>query len=175
MLRSYGADRVGVLDGGLRSWTERGGASCNQPCRYPPARFTARPRNDTIVQRPDVVDALADQAVVVIDALDAAHYRGERADYGRPGHLPGALNVPAEDLVDPSTGRYRPLEQLGERFGPALTAPRVVTYCGAGVGAASDALVLTALGHDRVAVYDGSLLEWARDPDLPLETSTAEA
>lgn len=172
MLRTYGADRVAVLDGGMRAWVEHGGAVSPQPCTYEPATFTIRRRNETIVHRAEVVDALRDEDITIVDALDAAHYRGERADYGRRGHLPGAVNVPAEELVDPSTGRYLPVERLRERLERVLAAPRVVTYCGAGVGAASDALVLTALGHDNVAVYDGSLLEWASNPDLPLKTST---
>ncbi|MBI3629881.1 MAG: sulfurtransferase, partial [Candidatus Rokubacteria bacterium] len=46
----------------------------------------------------------------------------------------------------------------------------VITYCGGGIAASSDALVLTLLGHDRVAVYDASLSEWATDPSLPMET-----
>jgi len=46
----------------------------------------------------------------------------------------------------------------------------VITYCGAGIAASSDALALTRLGHRDVAVYDGSLSEWTSDPDLPMET-----
>jgi thiosulfate/3-mercaptopyruvate sulfurtransferase len=49
-----------------------------------------------------------------------------------------------------------------------LDAKRVVTYCGAGIAASSDAFVLTLLGRDDVAVYDASLLEWANDPTLPM-------
>jgi len=52
----------------------------------------------------------------------------------------------------------------------ALTAGRVITYCGAGIAASSDAFVLTLLGHGGVAVYDASLSEWAADPSLPMET-----
>jgi thiosulfate/3-mercaptopyruvate sulfurtransferase len=45
----------------------------------------------------------------------------------------------------------------------------VVTYCGGGIAASSDAFVLTLLGRDDVAVYDASLSEWATDPSLPME------
>jgi thiosulfate/3-mercaptopyruvate sulfurtransferase len=51
----------------------------------------------------------------------------------------------------------------------ALNRERVITYCGGGIAASSDALVLTLLGVPNVAVYDGSLLEWAADPTLPME------
>ena len=46
----------------------------------------------------------------------------------------------------------------------------MIAYCGAGISATSDALALALLGRDDVAIYDGSLREWAADPDLPLET-----
>jgi thiosulfate/3-mercaptopyruvate sulfurtransferase len=44
----------------------------------------------------------------------------------------------------------------------------VITYCGGGISATMDALALTVLGHPNVAVYDGSLSEWARHAELPL-------
>jgi thiosulfate/3-mercaptopyruvate sulfurtransferase len=47
---------------------------------------------------------------------------------------------------------------------------RAVAYCGAGIAASSDAFVLTLLGVRDVAVYDGSLEEWARDPTCPMES-----
>jgi 3-mercaptopyruvate sulfurtransferase SseA len=53
----------------------------------------------------------------------------------------------------------------------ALDRGRVITYCGGGIAASSDAFVLTLLGVTNVAVYDGSLLEWAADPSLPMETA----
>jgi thiosulfate/3-mercaptopyruvate sulfurtransferase len=61
---------------------------------------------------------------------------------------------------------------LRQRFAAAgaLAAGRVITYCGGGIAASSDAFVLTLLGHDRVSVYDASLSEWATDPSLPMET-----
>ena len=51
----------------------------------------------------------------------------------------------------------------------ATTAERVITYCGGGIAASSAALVLSLLGVSDVAVYDGSLQEWAADPTLPME------
>ena len=38
------------------------------------------------------------------------------------------------------------------------------------IAASSAAFVLTLLGVDNVAVYNGSLSEWAADPTLPLVT-----
>lgn len=59
-------------------------------------------------------------------------------------------------------------EQLFAEVG-ALGAKRTIVYCGAGIAASSDALALTLLGAEHVAVYDGSLAEWTADPSLPME------
>ena len=59
---------------------------------------------------------------------------------------------------------FREAGALGEK-----SPRRVITYCGGGIAASSDALILTLLGAPDVAVYDNSLSEWARDPSLPME------
>ena len=79
------------------------------------------------------------------------------------------MNVPFVSVVDPETQAYLPADALRsqlERVG-AMTAPRVVTYCGSGIAASSIAFSLALLGHDDVAVYDGSLSEWTTDWHLP--------
>jgi thiosulfate/3-mercaptopyruvate sulfurtransferase len=50
----------------------------------------------------------------------------------------------------------------------ALASPRVITYCGGGIAATTVAFALALLGRDDVAVYDASLMEWARDESLPM-------
>jgi thiosulfate/3-mercaptopyruvate sulfurtransferase len=119
-----------------------------------------------------VLAALGDTGACVLNALTAERHRGTGGvAYGRPGRIAGSVNVPAQDLVDPQTHAYLPADVLRAKFqaSGALDAKRVVTYCGAGIAASSDALVLTLLGRDDVAVYDASLSEWAVDPTLPME------
>ena len=86
--------------------------------------------------------------------------------YDRPGHIPGASNIPASALLDES-GRYRPLDELAAMHDRDRSA-RVITYCGGGISASSNAFILTRLGFTDVAVYTASLQEWAADPSNPL-------
>lgn len=173
MLRAVGVDRAGVLDGGWTAWRaeERPTAAGAEPMPEP-ATLTPRPRPGLFLDTADVEERLERPDTCLVDALDPRVYRGERVDYGRPGHIPGAYNVPAVGLVDPDTGRYLPLEQLHEKLGaaPVHAADEVVTYCGGGVAASSVAFALGLIGVEDAAVYDGSLLAWTADPRRPMTT-----
>ena len=108
--------------------------------------------------------------VELIDAMPAAHFRGEMSMYQRPGHIPGAASIPASSLLD-DTGHYRSHDELAALHGSDHDT-RVITYCGGGISASSNAFVMTRLGFTDVAVYTASLQEWAADPNNPLVTDT---
>lgn len=73
-------------------------------------------------------------------------------------------------MLDPATNAYLPPAVPRELFAAqgARAGERVITYRGGGIAAASAALALALAGVEDVAVYDGSLREWAADPALPL-------
>lgn len=170
MLRAFGFDEAAVLDGGWVAWTSEGRPVSTEPAAQRASKFVARPRLGLIVGKEDVRRALGDGHTVLVDALSKREFSGELAFFGRPGHIPGAINVPARRMLDRQTQRFRSEAELRQMFAPALAADRVITYCGAGVASASDAFTLHRLGHPDVAVYDGSMMEWAADPSLPLVT-----
>ena len=170
LLRSIGFDRAAVLDGGLRAWQADGRPLSVDPAPMrAPGRLTASPRPNLFTDSAGVEAAIASGSTCILKSLSAANHSGADAAYGRPGHIPTATNVSAADLVDPATHRYRPLGELRAEFAAAGASDRpVITYCGGGIAATSDAFVLHLLGHDDVAVYDGSLRDWI-DRGLPLE------
>jgi thiosulfate/3-mercaptopyruvate sulfurtransferase len=161
-----------VLNGGFRKWTVENRPVATDTGVRPARTFTPRPRPGLMADKAGVLAALGTPGACVLNALTADRHQGVgEAPYGRPGRIAGSVNVPAADLVDPKTHAYLPADVLREKFAKsgALDARRVVTYCGAGIAASSDAFVLTLLGRDDVAVYDASLSEWASDPSLPME------
>ena len=169
MLRVFGFDDAAVLDGGWTAWTQAGYPVCSAPCDYPPATFHATLRPELVVGKQEVLAVLDDPDVCLVNALGRRQHRGEVNEYGRRGHIPASRNVTAWEILDRQTQCYRPLPELRRKVGVALEAKRIITYCGAGAAAASLANVLVRLGHPRVAIYDGGLLEWCADRSLPLE------
>lgn len=173
MLRAIGFDDAAVLNGGWRKWTLEGRPVSTAPCVYPPGRLVPRSRTEVFADKSAVLAGVGDSATCVLNALTEEQHRGTGGvHYGRPGRIAGSANVAARSLVDARTHAYLPLDVLRKQFDEAgaLASRRVITYCGGGIAASSDAFVLAMLGHDNVAVYDASLSEWAADPSLPMET-----
>lgn len=175
MLRAFGWDAAAILNGGFDKWAAEARPLSTEPERYPPATFVARPRPELIATKADVTAALSDSGAAVVNALTAKQHAGEGVHYGRPGRIAGSVNVPAHKLVDSESKVFMPAGDLAAMFADtgADRARKVITYCGAGIAASADAFVLALLGHDNVAVYDGSLGEWAKDPNAPMETGQA--
>lgn len=167
MLRWIGFDRAALLDGGLKGWTAGGRPLSIEPASRPARELSVNLRPELIVDRDEVLAAIGDDSVNIIDALSPAQYKGEISMYGRPGHIPGASNVPVFSAFD-ETGRFRPQNELAQLF-DGDHDDRALNYCGGGIAASSNAFVLTRLGYKDVAVYTASLQEWAADPSNPLE------
>lgn len=173
VLRAFGFDDAAVLNGGWRKWALEGRPVSTEPPSHPRGRFVVRPRPGLIANKDEVLAAIGSGETCIVNALTARLFEGRGpSPYGRPGRIPTSVNVSARHLVDDETQAFLPAEELRTRFAQAgaLTAGRVITYCGGGVAAASDAFVMALLGQANVAVYDGSLSEWAPDDSLPIET-----
>lgn len=172
MLRWAGFDNAALLDGGLKAWTTEGlPLSTEQPTRTAKT-LTPSQRPELIVDRDQVLAAIKDGNVNIVDALPPASYRGEMSMYARPGHITGAVNMSAMSAFD-ETGHYRSQDELATIFAVDPNK-RTIMYCGGGIAASSNAFVLTRLGVKDVSVYANSLQEWAADPANPMETVTEE-
>jgi thiosulfate/3-mercaptopyruvate sulfurtransferase len=169
LLRAFGFDDAAVLDGGWTTWVAEGRSTSIETTAHPAATFKPRPRPGLFVNKEDIYRAMEDPGTVIVSALGRRSHRGEIAEYGRAGRIPGAQNVSAFALIDKHTQKFLPEPVLRERFAGILDAPRIITYCGGAVAACSDAFILRLLGHRNVAVYDGSLIEWNSDPTTPIE------
>ena len=120
----------------------------------------------------EVLAALGRQDITLVDARDEAQYGGMlRRGEGRAGHIPGAVNIPREAIVDPVTGRFRDEDTLRRTFAGAGVdgSKRVVAYCNGGVAATSVLFGLALAGHPALTNYDGSWNEWGSRADWPVE------
>lgn len=171
-LNYYGHDQVVVLNGGFPKWQREQRPLEINISSYPPATFTPQVQPQLRATADDVLAYLNQQSVKLIDARDIGQYTGKvvRGE-GRPGHIPGALNVPREELIDPMSGTFRSNEELAQVFSKVGIVPdeHIVAYCNGGVAATSVLFSLAMLGYPRLTNYDGSWNEWGKRQDLPTE------
>lgn len=174
VLQALGFDRATVLDGGFEKWSAEGRAVETGAAKgYPPGTFTATPRPGLVVDKHMVLAARNDPRVVVVNALGPQFHKGlEPSRYGRPGRVPGSVNVPAATLFDATTKTFAdPADAEREFAAQGVTKDKqVIAYCGGGISATVDLLQLRRLGYENLMLYDGSMGEWATDTSLPIET-----
>ncbi len=128
-------------------------------------------QNNIFVGKDEVLAAIGSSTVCTINALGPDIHSGKNCRYGRLGRIPGSINVPAANLVDPTTMELRSPEEIASAFTAAGADPnkRNIAYCGGGIFATLDAYLLHQLGYADVAVYDNSMSEWATTENLPIE------
>lgn len=174
MLRALGFDNAAVLDGGFDKWKAEGRPTeSGDPKGYPQAAFKARPRPGLFVDSHATRAAIGNPAVVTVNALGPQFHQGlEPSRYGRPGRVPGSVNVSAATLVNPDTKGFTSLTDAAAKFEAkgVTKGKKVICYCGGGISATIDLFLLHQLGYDDIALYDASMGEWAKDQSLPIET-----
>jgi thiosulfate/3-mercaptopyruvate sulfurtransferase len=176
-------DRAAWLDGGLQAWREEKRPLTTDVPTWQPGRLASRTHPEILVDAAWLRAHLDDPSLALIDGRSAGEYAGTDHSEGLPrfGHIPGAANLPWEktfsreaEALDGTASRLKPAEALrqllassGLREGSSL-----VTYCTVGYRAAHLYFIARYLGlHPRL--YDGSMSEWSRTPELPMVEGAA--
>lgn len=163
--------RVSLLDGGLEAWKKEGmivtaGASPQVVKGNFVVQYT-----HLLVDKNYVLNALQRKDKLVVDARLKRFYDGDPTGNPRDGHITGALNLPFPDLID-STTRFKPVVQLQQYFDQVNKDKNkeMIGYCFIGQTASVVYLAGRILGYP-MRIYDGSLQEWSRLTELPMEKS----
>jgi thiosulfate/3-mercaptopyruvate sulfurtransferase len=152
LLRHHGHENVAVLRGGFDSWLGpvRGGDEAIEP-----RELVSRPRSDDTIAADELLERLGEPGLVVVDARSPERYRGEAEPIDPvAGRIPGAVNWFYAEADEPPA-------EIAE-------ADEIVVYCGSGITACVDLLLLARAGRPDAKLYPGSWSDWCRR-GLPVE------
>jgi thiosulfate/3-mercaptopyruvate sulfurtransferase len=180
--RYYRHADVRLLDGGRKLWELEGRKLVTETPEITPTTGYRTGAPDTSIRafRRQVEEQVDDGTATLVDVRSPEEYRGEKLapdhlpqeSAQRPGHIPGAANVPWVRAVNPDTGRFLPVETLRKLYADVFVTPDkdVVAYCRIGERSAHTWYVLhELLGYPRVRNYDGSWTEWGSLVGVPIE------
>jgi thiosulfate/3-mercaptopyruvate sulfurtransferase len=176
MLRWLGHEKVAVLNGDWKAWTEgdypleRGNNSAQRK------EFVAEEHPEYIVDAAEVEILRQDENIILLDARSPQRYWGlEEPIDTRAGHIPGAITAPYEQNLDPG-GYFLSAEALRERYENLLEGippSQVIVYCGSGVTSTHHLIAMMEAGYEMALLYPGSWSEWITDPDRPVSSNVS--
>jgi thiosulfate/3-mercaptopyruvate sulfurtransferase len=173
--RFYGAE-ARVLDGGWRTWLDEGRPTDAAMVDREAAAFTARVR-PRLRRTIDEVELARASGATLVDARPRHLFLGESGVPGT-GHIPGALSLPYQELVDGATGVFATPTAIGRLLrgagiDPARPPRELITTCGTGVSATVALIALELAGVHGAGVYDGAFSEWSADASRPIAYGAA--
>jgi thiosulfate/3-mercaptopyruvate sulfurtransferase len=174
-LEQFGlAGRASIMNGGFDAWKAEGRAVSTDAPQFAPGTAAPGSEGTSVVDAAFVQARIGQMSTAIVDAREARFYRGEGGGQPRPGHIPGAVNIPFASLLDGS--RIKDEAALREIFIAAGVKPGtgVVTYCHIGQQASLVWLAARMLGYEA-RLYDGSFEDWSGREDLPVVNPSAVA
>lgn len=167
-LARFSHDSVKVLDGGLEKWKEEGRELTKDFPKITPMRFDTSVNEDLFMEYQEFKRRKDEENVVVLDARPPDLYAGQ-GPWRKPGHIPGAVNLPWRSLMDDDNPRLlKPLGEITqelEKMGIDHYKD-VICTCGTGREATNEFLLFKYyLNYPKVKLYEGSFTEWTSHPE----------
>lgn len=181
-LRYHGHKKAYVLDGGYDKWAAEEHETSLLPSFKPqPSQYRLRADAEYLQARAEadyIYTRLENPGVQVWDTRRKSEYLGSEVRADRGGHIPGAIHLNWTELQTESNGvkvlksREEIIALLNEHG--LSNDKEVVAHCQTGIRSSYATLVLLGLGYQRVKNYDGSWIEWANNPTLPIINANGE-
>ncbi len=179
LMKYLGYDKVSVLHGGLKAWTDAGMELSTDVPMPTPKAFPMKVNEKMMVTTAQMFASLAKPEVVKLDVRDLDEWMGESSspygiDYApRKGRIPDAVLIEWYAMMKP-TGAVPMFKSndeildIAKSVGIEKETP-VIIYCFKGARASNTLGALNEAGILDTSIYFASWNEWSRDPNLPIE------
>jgi thiosulfate/3-mercaptopyruvate sulfurtransferase len=171
-LKYMGLDNVAILNGGYNQWVKDKKTLSTEAVKPKPKAYKGKINRGLFVNKDYVMGRLG--KAIILDTRGPAFYEGKEKLPFVPklGRIKGAVNLPVGQLFAPE-GLYKDqaaLMALATRAVGDDKTKEIIAYCDTGKTCTAWTFLLTDLfGYKDVKVYDGSSMEWLKDPNAPSE------
>jgi thiosulfate/3-mercaptopyruvate sulfurtransferase len=172
-LRFHGHNNALVLDGGYEKWSTEGRPTTLLPTTAAtPSHYRVSQSGLARADSDYVLTQLGNPAVIIWDTRSPQEYDGSKVRADRGGHIPGATPLNWTELQTKINGVH--VLKSEPEIRALLTAHgitadhEIIAHCQTGIRSSYATLVLEGLGYGQVKNYDGSWIEWANNPTLPI-------
>jgi len=164
-------DKVKILNGGFTTWETSGKVISKETAIPRKGNFVAIPNPDLISTKEQVVQALNQEEVVLLDTRSVGEFQGEDLRTNtRGGYIPNAIHLEWSETIDktiPEKPKFKSYPKLKEELEDVgvIKEKTIVPYCQTNVRAAHAYFVLRLLDYPHIRPYEGSWAEWGNATD----------
>jgi thiosulfate/3-mercaptopyruvate sulfurtransferase len=169
----FGCRNVMILDGGLLKWKSEKHPLTSDYGIASPSAFTVDVQIGFLTGYDECIRLKDETDVILLDTRSSSMYEGQ-GPWPKPGHIPGAVNLPSALLMDTdNTTLLKKEEDIRRILFSAGITPEKTIICSCGTGRAATAVFLVLkyfLGYPDILMYEAGFTEWASIPDNPVVT-----
>ncbi len=172
-LARFGHENIYVLDGGIDKWKKEDKSLTKTFPEIEKSNFEVDVQENYFLKYEEFKVMKDESSTILLDARPANVYEGQ-GPWQKPGHIPGAINLPWANLMDEDNKRLlKPkdeIESIIEDIG--IDGDKtVICSCGTGREATNEFILFKwFLEYSDVKIYEGSFTEWSSIPDNPTVT-----
>lgn len=179
IFKSYGFDKVFILDGGLPKWRAEGRETASDHLTSSSASLLDITEDldinvSAVKTVPDLLENIESGISTVVDVRAEARFYG-KAPEPRPGvrsgHIPKSCNLPFMNVLSSDGLTFKSAGDLNALFESQnfSSDASFIFSCGSGMTACIMLVAAIVAGYENVSLYDGSWAEWGADASLPIE------
>jgi thiosulfate/3-mercaptopyruvate sulfurtransferase len=166
-----GVENVAVLDGGFNKWSSDKRPLSAEASKPKAAEYKGKVNKGLLVTKDYVLGKIGESAIADTRLPDAFFGVVKLDLVAKAGHLKGAADLPSAWIFT-KEGTFKSKDELEAMAAGVVGKDRskeMIVYCDTGKLASGWSYVLReVLGYRQVRSYDGSMQEWAKDPNAPI-------
>ncbi|MGF1671591.1 MAG: sulfurtransferase [Balneolaceae bacterium] len=168
----YGFSNAFILNGGVKAWLAEGLPVSDSFAETEQGNFQFEIQENRFCDINYIMEAVNDPDKIIFDVRSEGEYTGEVKRAERSGHIPNAVNLEWNNVLqDGDIPYFKPAQEIQELFAFKGITPEkeIIPHCQTNVRGSHAYFTLRLMGYDSVRPYEGSWAEYGNREDTIVE------